>query len=154
MDIYKIVGHNIRSLRNSIEPSVSINRLAAAAEIDPGQLSRAERGLVGLSLPALARIAETLSVPVVRLIDQQAESISESGQAYSYSRKNDRASLISELTDLILKSTLNEHKNTITGNSEKKLLRHQIQAAIEEGITRGQIKVEGELAHWAKEAAE
>lgn len=154
MEIYKIVGHNIRSLRKSIEPPVSINRLAAAAEIDPGQLSRAERGLAGLSLPALARIAETLGISIVRLIDQQAETISESDKTYSYSRKNDRASLISELADLILKNTLNEQKNVVMGNSQEKLLHQQIQAAIEEGITRGQIKVEGELAQWAKEAAE
>lgn len=150
MEIYKVVGHNIRSLRKSIEPPVSINRLAAAAEIDPGQLSRAERGLAGLSLPALARIAETLGISMVRLIDQQAETISESDQAYSYTRKNDRSSLISELAELILKSTLNKHKNVIAGKSEEKLLLQQIQAAIEEGVMRGQIKAENELTQWAK----
>lgn len=154
MDIYKIVGHNIRSLRKSIEPPVSINRLAAAAEIDPGQLSRAERGLAGLSLPALARIAETLGISIARLIDQQAETISESDQAYSYTRKNDRSSLILELAEVILKNTLSTHKNTVTGKSKKKLLLQQIQAAIEEGVVRGQIKVENELLLWAKERSE
>ncbi len=146
MEIHKVVGHNIRSLRKSIEPPVSINRLATAAEIDPGQLSRAERGLAGLSLPALVRVAETLGIPVIRLIDQQAEIISESDQAYSYTKKRDRSSLISELTGLILSGVLTEHKNIKTGKNEEKLLHQQIQAAIEEGVMRGQLKAENELA--------
>jgi len=145
MDIFEEVGRNIRCLRNAIEPPVSINRLATAAEIDPGQLSRAERGLAGLSLPALARIAETLGVSIVRLIDQQPEDISESSQPYAYSRKNDRDSLIAELANSTLNRTLHEHSNAKISKSEEKLLLQQIQAAIEEGLARGQIKAEQEL---------
>ncbi len=145
MDIFEAVGHNIRSLRQAVDPPISINRLATAAEIDPGQLSRAERGLAGLSLPAMVRIAETLGVSLAHLIDRQVET-SESGQPYLYTRKKDRASLINELAESVLNRTLGEHPGLTVGKSQKELFVQQLEASIEEGVIRGQIKVEGELA--------
>ncbi len=46
---------------------------------------------------------------------------------------------------LTLNSTLNEYKNVMVGKSEEKLLLQQVKAAIEEGVTRGQIRAEQEL---------
>lgn len=144
MDIFEQVGHNIRSLRTAAEPPISINRLANAAEVDPGQLSRAERGLAGLSLPAMARIAETLGVSIAHLIDRQVEA-SESEQAYTYTRKKNRASLINELAEFVLDNTLNQHVGAPLGESQKTLLLQQLVSSIEEGTIRGQIKIEAEL---------
>lgn len=144
MDIFEEVGHNIRSLRKAVDPPISINRLATAAEIDPGQLSRAERGLAGLSLPAMARIAETLGVSLVQLIDRQVET-SESEQSYLYTRKKDRTSLISELAEYVLNRMFTERPDLTVGKSQKELFIQQFEASIEEGVIRGQIKVESEL---------
>ena len=144
MDIFEVVGHNIRSLRKAVDPPISINRLATAAEIDPGQLSRAERGLAGLSLPAMARIAETLGVTLVQLIDRQVET-SESEQPYTYSRVRDQHSLTSELSEFILSNMLSDHTGLHVTDSQRQLFLQQLRAAIDEGAMRGRIKVEKEL---------
>ncbi len=150
MEIFEEIGHNIRSLRKAIEPAISINRLAAAAEIDPGQLSRAERGLAGLSLPALVRIADTLGVSLARLIDRQVAA-SETDQVYTYTYKKDRASLTAELAKYILNDLLSGHRELMIGKTQKQLLLQQLQASISEGAMRGQIKVEEELVQLIKE---
>ena len=145
MEIFEEIGHNIRSLRKAVEPAISINRLAAAAEIDPGQLSRAERGLAGLSLPALVRIADTLGVSLARLIDRKITA-SETDQVYTYTHKKDRASLSTDLAEYILNSLLSDHDKQMIGKTQKQLFFQQLQASIEEGAMRGQIKVEKEIA--------
>jgi transcriptional regulator with XRE-family HTH domain len=49
---------------------LSLRRAAELAEIDPGHLSRVERGAAGLSLDALARLADVLALhELARLLE-------------------------------------------------------------------------------------
>ena len=74
MALQEEIGGRIRALRQSRYPMLSIHRLAVLAEVDLGQLSRAERGLAGLSLDALGRIAAALDVSLGALVDPEYKS--------------------------------------------------------------------------------
>lgn len=64
-------GARIRSLRQ--ERGLSLNKLARLAEIEQGNLSRIERGIVNSGEEARTRIAAALNVPVGEIWDYPAD---------------------------------------------------------------------------------
>ncbi len=131
------VGQRIRTLRKNHQPPWTMNRLALLAHLDPGQLSRAERGLAGLSLDALARIATLLGVSLAQLVDPEHCS-------QDIQKGNSPEALVEHVTDSIWTS-LDEAQLRRCSKAELDLIRHHIRSAIEEGVKRGQIQAEREL---------
>jgi len=132
----KKVGQRIRRLRKAHQPPWTMNRLALLAHLDPGQLSRAERGLAGLSLSTLARIATLLGLSLAELVDP--ENCTPGIQTKSPDE------LVQSVTDSIWVG-LDEHQLQQCSAAELDLIRHHIRSAIEEGIKRGQIQAEREI---------
>jgi len=130
------IGSRIRQIRKSHEPPWSMNRLALLAEIDPGQLSRAERGLAGLSLPALTRIAALLNLSLAELVDP------EHGVSSKLTGSIDMQ--VQHLTEKIW-TGLKIHQLNQCSPAELNLIRHHIRSCIEEGINRGEIEAEREI---------
>lgn len=64
-------GVLLRSSR--IESGYSLSELARELDIDKGQLSKAERGLGGISLKRLKRLSIKLDVPMNKLVPELAE---------------------------------------------------------------------------------
>ena len=130
------IGRRIRELRKTHTPVWTINHLAVQAQVDPGQLSRAERGLAGLSIDAMARVARLLGVSLAELIDPE----------YRVERGNDGSAelLIQHVTDNIW-GELNGAQLHQCSKAELDLIRHHICSSIEEGIKRGQIQAEREI---------
>ncbi len=130
------IGSRIRQLRKSHQPPWSLNRLALLAEIDPGQLSRAERGLAGLSLATIGRIAALLNISLAELVDPQHSA---SGMQTD--------SLDAQIQFIIEKiwRDLSSEQLAQCSQAETNLIRHHIRSAIEEGINRGEIQAEREI---------
>jgi len=130
------IGARIRQLRKLHQPPWSMNRLAMLAEIDPGQLSRAERGLAGLSLPALARIAGLLKVSLAELVDPD--------HGFSAQQTDSIADCVQHISDKIWDG-LKTPQLQQCSQAELNLIQHHIRSAIEEGIKRGEIEAEREI---------
>lgn len=130
------IGLRIRKLRKAHQPPWTMNRLALLANLDPGQLSRAERGLAGLSLATLARIATLLGLSLAELIDPE-----HCAQGAQNKSPDD---LVQSVTDSIWIG-LDEQQLKQCSAAELDLIRHHIRSAIEEGIKRGQIQAEREI---------
>ena len=62
----KLVGHNIKALRNA--RGWTQEKLASEAGIDQGYLGTLERGTVNVSLDTLAKLAKSLKVEIVDLL--------------------------------------------------------------------------------------
>lgn len=139
------IGSRIRALRKSQYPMLSIHRLAVMAEVDPGQLSRAERGMAGLSLEALERIAEALNVSLGTLVDPEGQS-SRTGAAEPEAVRpyNEYYRLIHGFTRLVW-AKLPEDELVRCSDAEQALIRHHIHSAIEEGVKRGHLLAEREI---------
>jgi len=139
-----IIGRHIRKQRNAKRPTLSINKLAVLAEVDSGQLSRAERGLSGLSIDALQRIANVLHISLGSLLDANStvvnHTVSEPSACYQV---NKCSKLISSLTQTVWEQ-LNQ-KQLICSKTEQLLIQHHIRTSIEEGMRRGQIRAEREI---------
>ena len=139
------IGYRIRILRQSQYPVLSIHRLAVLAEVDPGQLSRAERGLAGLSLDALDRIAAGLNVSLGALVDPENKNPPGKGVEPDAVRAYDEYHwLVRGLSQLIW-ARLSEDKLARCSDTEQALIRHHIHAAIEEGTKRGHLLAEREI---------
>lgn len=67
----KANGALLRSSR--LEGGYSLSELARELEIDKGQLSKAERGLEGLSLKRLKKLSVKFDVPMSKLVPELAE---------------------------------------------------------------------------------
>jgi transcriptional regulator with XRE-family HTH domain len=67
-DWRKIVGKNVRKIRQ--ERGMTQEKLAFEAEIDLTYVGGIERGKRNPSLLVMARIAESLSVPLSNLLDE------------------------------------------------------------------------------------
>lgn len=65
-DWRKIVGENVRKIRQ--ERAMTQEKLAFEAEIDLTYVGGIERGKRNPSLLVLARIAEALAVPLIKLL--------------------------------------------------------------------------------------
>ncbi len=97
-DIKKQVGERIRFLRGGT--GLSVNKLALLADMDPSQLSKVERGLVGISIESLDRIAQTLEMTVSELTHIPSIAANEaSPKAKQVSAKLLKASSDGELLD-------------------------------------------------------
>jgi len=145
MTLQSEIGGRIRALRQSQYPMLSIHRLAVLAEVDPGQLSRAERGLAGLSLDALERIAAALSVSLGTLVDPESKSSRVEAAEPDTARPYDEYHrLVRDLARLVW-ARLSENELAQCGGTEQALIRHHIHAAIEEGTKRGQLLAEREI---------
>ena len=145
MALQEKIGGRIRALRQSQYPVLSIHRLAVLAEVDPGQLSRAERGLAGLSLDALERIAVALNVSLGTLVDPKGESPRiEAAEPDTVRPYNEYHRLVHSLVRLIW-AKLPEEKLAHCGDAEQDLIRHYIHSAIEEGVKRGHLLAEREI---------
>lgn len=139
-----IIGRHIRKQRNAKRPTLSINKLAVLAEVDPGQLSRAERGLSGLSIDALQRVANVLHISLGSLLDaDEAEVNNTVAEPNAYYQADESARLVSSLTQTLWKQ-LNQ-KKLICSKTEQLLIQHHIRTSIEEGMRRGQIRAEREI---------
>jgi len=106
------------------------------AEVDPGQLSRAERGLAGVSLPALARIAVLLKVSLAELVDPE------------YNPSSPQADSITAHIEYITNKIWDDLKTDQLEQcrpAELNLIQHHIRSAIEEGIKRGEVEAEREI---------
>ncbi len=130
------IGRRIRALRTAHQPPWSINRLALMARLDPDQLSRAERGLAGLSLPALKRIAALLDLSLAELIDPDHCGRPASG---------DSPDALAECATDSIWAGLDADQLSRCSRAEQDLIRHHIRSAIEEGIKRAQILAEREI---------
>ena len=130
------IGQRIRQLRQMHQPPWTMNRLAVMAHLDPGQLSRAERGLAGLSLSAMMRIAGLLGISLAELVDPE-----HCVQTFQNSSPD---ALVQCVTENIWAS-LNEQQLQQCSPAELDLIRHHIRSAIEEGVKRGQIQAEREI---------
>ncbi|MBL4760484.1 MAG: helix-turn-helix transcriptional regulator [Mariprofundaceae bacterium] len=139
-----IIGRHIRKQRSAQRPTLSINKLAILAEVDSGQLSRAERGLSGLSIDALQRIANVLHISLGSLLDADQrvvdDVICEPSEDYQIESSSHA---VSNLTQIVWKEL--NHKGLLYSHAEKQLIEHQIRSAIEEGIHRGKIRAEYEV---------
>jgi len=145
MALQSKIGGRIRALRQSQYPMLSIHRLAVLAEVDPGQLSRAERGLAGLSLDALERIATALNVSLGALVDPENESPRIEAAEPDTTRPYDEYHrLVRDLTRLIW-ARLSENELAQCSDTEQALIRHHIHSAIEEGTKRGHLLAEREI---------
>lgn len=131
-----LIGQHIRQLRKAYHPPWTINRLALEANLDAAQLSRAERGLAGLSINAMARIASLLGISLAELIDPES--------CQQGMRVNSSDTLVQRMTDSIW-AGLDEHKLSQCSKAELDLIRHHILSSIEEGIKRGQVEAEREI---------
>ena len=60
-------GEAIKKLR--IARGLGLNEFARECGIDPGNLSRIERGISGAHMATLRRIAEALGVPLAEIAD-------------------------------------------------------------------------------------
>jgi len=130
------IGQRIRKLRKQHNPPWSMNRLAIQAEIDAGQLSRAERGLAGIPISKLARIATLLNTSLAELVDPKHSS--------AQTHVDSIEVLVQNSIENIWK-TLDSHQLKQCSHAELNLIRHHIRSAIEEGMNRGEIQAEREL---------
>ncbi|MDQ6960551.1 MAG: helix-turn-helix transcriptional regulator [Mariprofundaceae bacterium] len=145
MALKRKIGGRIRALRQSQYPVLSIHRLAVLAEVDPGQLSRAERGLAGLSLDALERIAAALNASLGTLVDPESESSHiEAAEPDTVRPYDEYHRLVHNLVRLVW-AKLPEEKLAHYGDAEQDLIRHHIHSAIEEGVKRGHLLAEREI---------
>jgi len=145
MALQEKIGGRIRALRQSQYPMLSIHRLAVLAEVDPGQLSRAERGLAGLSLAALERIAAALNVSLGALVDPESESsLIEAAEPDTARPYDEYHRLVRDLARLIW-DKLSENELAQCSDTEQTLIRHHIHSAIEEGTKRGHLLAEREI---------
>lgn len=144
MTAKEMIGYHIRKLRSARRPPLSINKLAILAEVDSGQLSRAERGLSGLSFDALQRIANILNISLGDLLDAnntiEKHTVTEPSSHY---KVDECTQLVGKLTDAVWQQF--HQKKVACSKAEKSLIQHQIRAAIEEGIQRGQVLAEREI---------
>jgi len=139
----KNIGHRIRRQRQQLQPPLSMNKLAVLAEIDPGQLSRAERGLSGLSITALERICHVLHIHLRDLFDEEKgghDMIAEPAVPY---HSDERNRLVACLLEVVCHEL--EQELIVCSPSEQLLIKHQIRSAIEEGIQRGKVQAEREI---------
>lgn len=143
MAIRKKIGHRIRDLRRQKSPELSVNRLAIMAEVDAGQLSRAERGLAGLSIDALVRIANALNTSLAELVDPIKARSSGRGHEGPNATFDEYDYLLSRLTDFVWRGMEAESFKRCR-DAEKELLQHCIRAAIEGGVKRGRLQAEEE----------
>ncbi|RLL49139.1 XRE family transcriptional regulator [Mariprofundus sp. EBB-1] len=130
------IGQRIRNLRKTHRPPWTINRLALLANLDPGQLSRAERGLAGLSLDAMTQVANLLGLSLAELIDPEN------------CRQGKQLDSADGLILYVIESIwgeLDEHQISQCSKAELELIQHHIRSSIEEGIKRGQIQAEREI---------
>jgi len=65
MEAKKLVGWNIRRLR--VERRLTIEELAAEADVGPAYLGQVERGAVNVGIVILGRVANTLGVRLAEL---------------------------------------------------------------------------------------
>ncbi len=145
MALQSKIGGRIRTLRQSQYPMLSIHRLAVLAEVDPGQLSRAERGLAGLSLDALERIAAALNVSLGALVDPESKSSRIEAAEPDTARPYDEYHrLVRDLARLVW-ARLSANELAQCSDTEQALIRHHIHSAIEEGTKRGQLHAEREI---------
>jgi len=145
MTLQSKIGGRIRTLRQSQYPMLSIHRMAVLAEVDPGQLSRAERGLAGLSLDSLERIAAALDVSLGTLVDPESEDSSIKAAEPNTSRPYDEYHrLVHDLARLVW-ARLSENELARCSDTEQALIRHHIHSAIEEGTKRGHLLAEREI---------
>jgi len=131
-----VIGRRIRELRKKHNPAWTINHLAVQAQVDPGQLSRAERGLAGLSIDAMSRVATLLGIRLAELIDPECSS--------GCRQVGSTDTLIQHVTDNIWNDLDGAQLNQCS-KAELDLIRHHICSSIEEGIKRGQIQAEREI---------
>lgn len=68
--LWSKIGAEIRRLR--LLASLTLEELAAKADVDFSQLSKIERGASSTSLEALERIARALGVPLTDLLPKRA----------------------------------------------------------------------------------
>ncbi|MBT4519090.1 MAG: helix-turn-helix transcriptional regulator [Halieaceae bacterium] len=130
------IGERIRSYRKTHRPPWTINHLAHEVNMDPGQLSRAERGLAGLSIETLANIATQFGITLAELIDPKS-----SDQADDHLASKDMVeNVIEHVWNMLDRNKLDQLRK-----SEFNLIRHHIRSAVEEGIKRGQILAETEI---------
>jgi len=145
VSLQKKIGGRIRALRQSQYPALSINRLAVLAEVDPGQLSRAERGLAGLSLDTLERIAVALNVSPGALVDPECDSShTETAEPDAARPYDEYHRLVHDLVRLVW-AKLSADTLARCSDTEQDLLRHHIHSAIEEGVKRGHLLAEREI---------
>ncbi len=144
MFLQKKIGGRIRILRQSQYPMLSIHRLAVMAEVDPGQLSRAERGMAGLSLEALERIATALNVSLGSLVDPEGKPSYHTTAEPAARSYDTYHQLIHSLVRLI-QDKLSANGLKQCSDTEQTLIKHHIQSAIEEGIKRGHLLAEREI---------
>lgn len=144
MTIRKKIGRRIRDLRRERTPEMSVNRLAIMAEVDPGQLSRAERGMAGLSIDALVRIANALNTSLAELVDPIKARSGDRGHERGSENFDEYGYLLSRLTDLLWRD-LEQQSSRSCRESEKALIQHHIRTSIETGIKRGLIQAEDEM---------
>jgi len=145
VSLQKKIGSRIRALRKSQYPALSIHRLAVLAEVDPGQLSRTERGMAGLSIDTLERIAAALSVSPSALVDTKYNiSRIEAAKPKAARPYDEYHQLIHDLAHLVWVK-LPESTLVRCSDAEQALLRHHIHSAIEEGVKRGHLLAEREI---------
>jgi transcriptional regulator with XRE-family HTH domain len=65
MEAKKLVGWNIRRLR--VERGLTIEALAAEADVAPAYLGQVERGVVNVGIVILGRVAKTLGTRLTEL---------------------------------------------------------------------------------------
>jgi transcriptional regulator with XRE-family HTH domain len=65
-DVSRVVGARIHALR--LEAELSVDELAERAHMTPKRIRYYERGLLGITLPSLARIAHALELDVIDLV--------------------------------------------------------------------------------------
>ena len=65
MEAKKLVGWNIRRLR--VEHGLTIEELAADADVAPAYLGQVERGAANVGIVILARVAKTLGARLAEL---------------------------------------------------------------------------------------
>lgn len=65
MEAKKLVGWNIRRLR--VERGLTIEELAAEADVAPAYLGQVERGVVNVGIVILGRVAKTLGTRLAEL---------------------------------------------------------------------------------------
>lgn len=144
MAIRKKIGHRIRDLRRERNPELSVNKLAIMAEVDPGQLSRAERGLAGLSIDALVRIANALNTSLADLVDPIKARSKDRGHEGPNATFDEYSYLLGRLTDFVWRE-IEKSETSACSKSEKELILHHIRASIETGLKRGRIQAEEEI---------
>jgi len=144
MAVRKKIGRRIRELRQTRTPEISVNKLAVMAEVDAGQLSRAERGLAGLSIDALVRVANALNTSLADLVDPIKARAGGRGHEGPNAVFDEYDYLLSWLSDFVWRG-LDSESISHCRDTEKELVRHCIRSAIETGVRRGRIEAEDEM---------